>query len=56
MMMIAWSVKVDSTLLLQSLISYELAFCKLVWKIGFPFFSRLLCAIASSPSQVMFDT
>jgi hypothetical protein len=55
LMMIAWSVKVDSTLLLQSLISYELAFCKLVWKTGFPFFRRLLCAIASSPSQIMFD-
>jgi hypothetical protein len=52
LMMKAWSVKVDSTLLLQSLISYELAF----WKTGFPFFSRLLCAIASSPSQIMSDT
>ena len=56
LMMKAWSVKVDSTLLLQSLISYELAFCKLVWKIGFTFSSGLLCAIASSPSQVIFDT
>jgi hypothetical protein len=56
LMIIAWSVKFNSTLLLQSLISYKLAFCKLVWKTGFPFFSNLLYAIANSPSRIMFDT